>query len=850
MTSRDGNRLRPPAPFVLHGIALLLFLALAALFLAPALIGDRALLPTELLMQMSPWAETAIASTPPGEAQPPWNPLLWDAMAQFYPWRAFAAHWMRQGIIPLWDLHQFCGTPFLANSQSAVLYPLHFLLLYLPVGLHAARAMVLLAWAHMTLAGFLTYLFLRGLRVRWFAAFLGGVTFMLSGFVVTWLELPSFLTVACWLPLLLLTIHRLTDAPTAGRAAAVGGVVGLHLLGGHLQIAFYCLLGAGIYTAARLLERRREIPLLRTAGLLIAAGALGVMLAGPQLLPAMELSRLSHRVSQASAEGYALYVRGAMPTGHLVRLFLPDFYGNPTRGDYIAGSPADYTELAGHVGSVGLLMALIALLAWRRRPAATATAAALAAFSLLLALGTPLNALLYFGIPGFSQSGSPARVLVLFCFAAAWLAALGIETLMTDLPPQPGPGAPPHRDPRLLALLLWLALLAAALLLARTWVTTHGGTFAPFLAVQAPSLGRALLFALLAVGLPLGLSHLVRGNTVSPGLARSLGLGGLTAVLISELWLHGFGFNPTGPLSQVYPATPLTQALQDRSAPGSPRVLPVNRRWSLLRHPHAVLPPNSALALGLTDPQGYDSLFLGSYKGLSNLIAGPGADSAPPENGNMLFVSNLTSSLLPLLAADRLVLSSHQPPAGQGAPLPPAATGAVLHDSGGVQVRRYDRALPRAFVAPDWRSTTDARAGDELQQLAAAGALETTALVHGGGERAGKGGRGGAVGWRPLGPNRVTIEIGKGVGPGMLMLLDNHAPGWRAVDGHNRPLQVYRADLTFRAVPVTAETQIIEMRYQPATFRLGLYLAMLSVTCLGAAGAAAAGQAVSSRSRR
>ena len=33
----------------------------------------------------------------------------------------------------------------------------------------------------------------------------------------------------------------------------------------------------------------------------------------------------------------------------------------------------------------------------------------LAVMALLLALGTPLNALLYYGIPGFAQSGSPSE---------------------------------------------------------------------------------------------------------------------------------------------------------------------------------------------------------------------------------------------------------------------------------------------------------------------------------------------------------------------------------------------------------------------------------------------------------
>src|ERR1700745_3823103 len=100
---------------------------------------------------------------------------------------------MRGGTLPFGDPPQFCAPPFLANSQSAVLYPLHLLLLDLPKGLPVARAMALLAATHLTLAGFFTYLWLRALRIAPCAAGLGGTTFMLSGSIVTWLELPSFL---------------------------------------------------------------------------------------------------------------------------------------------------------------------------------------------------------------------------------------------------------------------------------------------------------------------------------------------------------------------------------------------------------------------------------------------------------------------------------------------------------------------------------------------------------------------------------------------------------------------------------------------------------------------------------
>ncbi len=98
----------------------------AALLAAPTLLLWRVVflgdvfLPAALLRDILPWRDAAHAV--------PWNPIMWDGMAEFYPWRLFYARTVHQGFLPLWNPYQFCGTPFLANGQSAVLYPLNLCL--------------------------------------------------------------------------------------------------------------------------------------------------------------------------------------------------------------------------------------------------------------------------------------------------------------------------------------------------------------------------------------------------------------------------------------------------------------------------------------------------------------------------------------------------------------------------------------------------------------------------------------------------------------------------------------------------------------------------------------------------
>jgi hypothetical protein len=47
----------------------------------------------------------------------------YDAFVYFYPQRAYLAQSLVEGRLPLWNPYLFMGAPFLANPQTAVLYP-------------------------------------------------------------------------------------------------------------------------------------------------------------------------------------------------------------------------------------------------------------------------------------------------------------------------------------------------------------------------------------------------------------------------------------------------------------------------------------------------------------------------------------------------------------------------------------------------------------------------------------------------------------------------------------------------------------------------------------------------------
>ncbi len=751
-----------------HFPRLLPFLLLAllpCLLLAPVVFGGDVFLPADLLKDIAPWR------TADPNSRVPWNPLMWDGMAEFYPWRLFATETLKSGYVPLWNPHQFCGTPFVANSQSAVFYPLNLLFCVFPV----ARAFGISVLLHLFLTGSFLYLFLRSRAVALGrpAALLGAVAWQMCHWQVAWLELPTFLCVSCWLPLALLLADRAAARPTALRAGGLGLCLGVMLLAGHLQIAFYCL---GLITAYAVFRIR---PLLKAqwkpltgAALLAIALMLGV--AAPQLLPAVELSRMSHRAGSAvTLAAYSGYVKLAVPPVNLVTLLSPGFFGSPTRGTYwgigLNGGPGAYMENACYDGVLTLLLATLALGMTWRTSAATRFFAICALVSLLLALGTPLNALLFFGLPGWAQTGSPGRILVLWSFCLPVLAAIGLDTLLRRF------------DPKALgrSALAFGIIAASIIAFIVIWINASypAGTLAANLAPES-DLWR------LPVGILLGAAAAVWLHRRGTLTASRLG-GALVALTALDLLAAGYGFNRTASLSAVYPVTPLIAFLQAHRAEG--RIMPLNKHWPQYEPPPAILPPNAATVYGLDDTQGYDSLLTGQYLGFAGAM--DGGSPAPPENGNMVFTNGFLSPEARQAGARYAVSQT---------PLPGLTP--VFQDNGNY-VYEDKKALPRVQVIGP--GTVDAE----------------------------------GVGYHimPNQPTRVSVLAWtEGLSlPQKVIVADQWYPGWNAYFGGREagsesmlthtPGIFCTITLTPRQLEGSSINNQIEMRYEPTAFRVGLY---------------------------
>jgi hypothetical protein len=344
-----------------------------------------------------------------------------DVFAYFYPYRDLASEALRAGRLPLWNPYLFMGAPLLANSQVAVLYPLHWPLLWLSTPKQIAWSIVLHIW----LAGAGTYLFARGpMRLRPLAAFVPAVVLALGGFLGAQVEHVNQLNASAWLPWLLLCLEGVILPHNRQRRWLAllcgGGVAGLTLLAGHTQAAYIVFFGAGVYALLRGLPdlwNRRWLPGLRALSALAAMALMGAALAAGQLLPTLELSSLSVRSGGLPYNEAASF---SLKPGLVFKAFLPPLLWEPPFSEYVA-----------YVGLVGLALAVLGAWAVTRRTRPGGAVVGMALWGLFLAFGAynPVYYLLYKLMPGFDLFRAPARWLLLYAFGAAILAGIGLETL-------------------------------------------------------------------------------------------------------------------------------------------------------------------------------------------------------------------------------------------------------------------------------------------------------------------------------------------------------------------------------------------------------------------------------------
>ncbi len=822
------------------------------LLLATVTLGKKTLLPTDNLIAFEPWASAA-ADLNLRAPEAPHNALLSDLILENYAWKRFIRQAIATREIPLWNPYLFGGVPFLASGQHSLLYPFSLIFYVFPL----AKAYGWFMLSQYFLAGVTMYLFARTLHITRCGALVGASVYQLSLFMVVSAVFPMIVAGSVWLPLLLLAVESiLQQRPLFGHHASlpwmvIGAVsIGLQMLAGHPEVVAYSLLMTAAYTAWQLvplaLSRRRRTAL-RPAVFIGGMAAFGFLLGALQFLPLLEAADNNFRTAAASLSE----VRGwGYPPRRLITLLLPNFFGNPSHHGYfdwfawrwipvslnalgerittIDWGVKNYVEGGMYVGVLPLLLAAVALLSpGRRRNASegrrpvTWFFAVFAALSLAFAFGTPLYALLYH-LPGLSQLHSPFRWVWPFSLCVAALAALGVDLLSAD--------KYNRRSTPTNGLARFAMLTGSGLILTVALTLAFYAHAEPFIQRAFLQLARAtsafadarMFFSyqarwLLQLGFLLLLSGMVLWKT-----ARSQGghwRGALLALLLADLFIAGYGFNPSSNPDLLHYTPPVVEFLQqDDSA------------WRFTTYDpegQKLMNANSGWLFDMQDVRGYDSIIPSQYANYMTLIE-PQHELAYNRIAPISTWQGLHSPLLDLLNV-KYVLSQQEIYSPQKY---------TLVYQGELRVYRNIDVSPRAFTLTEGCAFSTPDFAAALREY---DPRHFIALQPDASDRPS----------RPTEPerecqpepanitasslNEMHIEANL-QRPGYMLLADSYAPGWQAfVQSEGAPEErqpVLRANGNFRAVHLNAGQHQVRFKYIPASFRLGGLASALSVLTL------------------
>jgi O-antigen/teichoic acid export membrane protein len=909
------------------------FLILIGLFILPLILfwsvtlGGKTLLPVDNLYQFEPWKTAADQFG----AQVPQNQLLSDLILENYAWKHFIVESIAQREIPLWNPHLFAGAPFLANGQHSAYYPFSLLFYVLPL----TTAYGWFTVSQLFLAGAFMYALCRVLGIGRLGSTFAAITYQLSGFYVVSVVFSMMIAAAAWLPLLLAMIELIIQQRSIfGRPATLPwvliGAFGLacEVMAGHIEITYYTLLVMALFAVWRLATMNRrasehldlrhsaaqvQVPANRPSPLaprsswvtlrrpviaMMVMVALGLSLSAIQLMPYIEILPQNFRVGSATFDQVRSW---AYPPRHVLAMLMPNFFGNPAEhtvfdiftwhtvplalnslgqvnpnGAYSTmWGIKNYVEGGAYVGLLPLLLALMAVL----RKGASATRphkwffVVLALLSLAFMFGTPLYAVLYYGLPGMNQLHSPFRWVWPFTISIAILAGFGIDALKRDLDQDRaarkmrGPigwfflNGPVSLRTCLAGLAFWIgAIIFAGLLLSRFVFPAQSLTVADQLlhsfALADTAFPTAQLFYshlwrnvllftsfLMMSGIVLRVSLCpinVKLKTLTAGdmpvsLRFAAGTGVSSAastmaiwkplalvVIALDLFVGAIGFNPSVDPRLLDYTPPVVKFLQQDTSLWRMTTFDPDVCANLYPAQGCkTFNANSPWFFGFQDVRGYDSIILKQYADYMSVIE----DQNELQFNRIAPItkySGLDSPMLDLLNV-KYVLTDPQVPIE-------SPKYKLVYDA---EVKVYENlgALPRAFVMPTGCEIVTADPLAALRQHDP----RTRVIVETPNE-AGATDATSSCTYQPAAivdyrSNDVLVKANTAQ-PGWLVLADTYFTGWQAFEVHadhsETELPIVRADGNFRAVKIDQGEHTIHFKYSPWSFKLGVFASFMA----------------------
>lgn len=731
-------------------------------------------------------------------------PFYRDLSPYFYPMRFILAQSFKAGELPLWDRHTAMGFPLLADFQSAAFYPPHLFYLILPF-FAAVRATFLF---HYLVAATGSYMLCRRWNYPPYLSLIGAILFALGGAIVSLSNLLNHFQTAVWLPWVVFSWERVLRSGSWKDFLVLTLMLLLHFLAGSPEL--YAMgMGLLLLDGLRVKMAERNLSYGKTFFLLAAANALIVGLAMVQVLPTIELLLWSRGGNPIIFEESALW---SLHPASLMNLFFLDKEVDTNVGTgvhlfFVRDIPFFLTHYMGAISLFG-----ICLWFFYSSRKEKGLLLGLIIISLTLALGgyTRAYSLLFQYLPFFSLFRFPEKFFFLTYTFLLFITLRGLYDFLE------------RRRPLSKGTLLVLSLIPTLLLLVYAflrfdieslirfvlWAT---GSPAVFLSTLKGSSG-VLVSLERQIALAVGICFLLflwQKGKVQSSLFKVLIVGLVFVDLTSAHQPYQYLLDP----EFVY-KSPKVIASPD-TGPNRlfyyPRVSSLHPSYySILRQPSfpefqslvfSTLLPNTGVFHGFDYMQEIDALRRWPYVLFLGVANGLPSD----ELYRLLGALNVKYiiSFLPLSSGDASLLRHF--------PEYPSWLYTLKHT------------VPRVFIVS---KTTGEKDPLKILHRLSSGQfdpLKEVILDQSLSIASRKNFQGQATIERYTN-HKVTIRASLN-GSGILVLADSFYPGWQVyVDGKQE--KILRANLFFRAVPLAAGEHIVEFRYEPLSFQLGLIISL------------------------
>jgi len=288
----------------------------------------------------------------------PRTALARDLYAYFFPRFVHVGRTVVGGELPLWNPWELCGVPFLASGQTGALNPLVALVFALfPPG----PALALHLTLHFFLCGALAYSLARALGLGSAGASVAAVVWTFSPALTHSVYHPNRIAGLVWIPVVFWLGLRASERGGGRWAALLAVALALEMCGGYPEFALDTALLLGLALVAGLgmptgWDARR---VRRGLAWLGVAGVLGIMVAGLQVLPTLEMVGESAREVTAAR---ALVSPGAraLPTLFGLRPDLGLLYLSMIPAFYVGAAPLVLAIVGAVLGPRGVRLPFVA----------------------------------------------------------------------------------------------------------------------------------------------------------------------------------------------------------------------------------------------------------------------------------------------------------------------------------------------------------------------------------------------------------------------------------------------------------------------------------------------------------